>query len=246
MVRTLLIRGLLVGLVAGLVGLLVATLLGEPQITRAIAFERANEVGPPESETFSRTVQATVGLATGVLLFGLALGALFGLAYAYAQGRVGDIGVRATAALVALAGFITVVLVPFAKYPANPPSVGDPATIGRRTGLYFAMLAMSVAVAALAVQLRRALTGRLGAWDASVCAGVAFVAGVAVVMVVLPAVDEVPAGFPAEVLWRFRVGSLATQAAMWATLGLTFGALTARSGRSSREPGVARLDAPRS
>src|SRR4051794_21209857 len=186
MVRSLLIRSLLVGLVAGLVGLVVATLLGEPQIAGAIAFERANEVGPAESETFSRTVQATVGLATGMLLFGLALGALFGLAYAYAQGRLGGLGVRATAALVALAGFITVVLVPFAKYPANPPSVGDPATIGRRTGLYFAMLALSVAVAALAVQLRRALTGRLGAWDAAIAGGVAFVAGVAVIMVVLP------------------------------------------------------------
>jgi len=232
MVRSLLVRGLLVGLIAGLVGFLVAALLGEPQVTRAIAFEQTHAAGA-EPGTFSRTVQATVGLATGMLLFGLALGALFGLAYAFAQGRLG-LGARATTGLVALAGFVTVVLVPFVKYPASPPSVGDPASIGRRTGLYVAMLALSVAVAVLAAQLRRALAPRLGGWDASIAAGAAFVAGVAVLMVLLPSVDEVPSDFPASLLWRFRLASLAVQTAMWATLGLTFGALTERAWRRSR------------
>jgi hypothetical protein len=36
-------------------------------------------------------------------------------------------------------------LVPQIKYRANPPSVGNPDTIGQRTALYFAMLALSVA-----------------------------------------------------------------------------------------------------
>ena len=244
-VRSLLVRGLLAGLLAGLVGLVVATLLGEPQIAQAIAFEQSHAAGEAEPETFSRTVQATAGLATGLLLFGLALGALFGLTYAYAQGRLGGLGVRATAALVALAGFVTVVLVPFAKYPANPPSVGDPATIGRRTGLYFALLALSVALAVLAAQLGRFLAPRLGAWDASIAAGVAFIAAIAVVLVFLPAVEEVPADFPASVLWRFRLASLAVQAAMWATLGLTFGALTERSWRGRRAHGLGPTTTPR-
>jgi predicted cobalt transporter CbtA len=51
---------------------------------------------------------------------------------------------------------------------------------------------------------------------------------VAVVFLLLPGVDEVPAGFPAELLWRFRVGSLATQLALWAAMGLAFGALLER------------------
>ena len=46
--------------------------------------------------------------------------------------------------------------------------------------------------------------------------------------VVLPGVNEVPAGFPAAVLWRFRVASLGIQVVLWTTLGLVFGALTER------------------
>jgi predicted cobalt transporter CbtA len=48
---------------------------------------------------------------------------------------------------------------------------------------------------------------------------------------VLPAVDEVPAGFPVTLMWRFRVASLGIQAVMWATLGILFGWLTERDGK---------------
>ena len=44
-----------------------------------------------------------------------------------------------------------------------------------------------------------------------------------------PAVNEVPGDIAAVVLWRFRLASLGTQAVLWATLGLLFGALTERS-----------------
>ena len=45
----------------------------------------------------------------------------------------------------------------------------------------------------------------------------------------LPAINEVPDGFPAVLLWRFRMASLGMQAVMWATIGLLFGALTERA-----------------
>jgi predicted cobalt transporter CbtA len=64
--------------------------------------------------------------------------------------------------------------------------------------------------------------------DAAVVAGVAFLAIVAVAELVLPAVHETPAGFPADVLWRFRVASLGTTATLWITIGLGFGALAQR------------------
>jgi len=55
--------------------------------------------------------------------------------------------------------------------------------------------------------------------------------------VVSPTVNEVPADFPETVLWRFQLASLGTQLMVWATLGLGFGALTAR--RQRRSAGVA-------
>jgi predicted cobalt transporter CbtA len=52
---------------------------------------------------------------------------------------------------------------------------------------------------------------------------------VAIAGLLLPAVNEVPAQFPAVVLWKFRVASIGAQFIMWATLGLLFGAWTQRA-----------------
>jgi predicted cobalt transporter CbtA len=61
---------------------------------------------------------------------------------------------------------------------------------------------------------------------------------------ILPGIDEVPDGFPAVVLWRFRVASFGMQLLMWATIGLAFGALTERAIKSSpRYPGGNRVQA---
>jgi hypothetical protein len=234
--RTLLIRGMLVGLVAGIVAFLVARLLGEGPVNAAIGFETAHDTAMPSAmpgmqgpELVSRGVQSTIGLATGVVLFAVAMGGLFALAYACVQGRLGRLDARATAALMALAGFTVVYLLPSLKYPANPPSIGNPDTIGRRTALYFtAMVIAAVVVVACGIAGRR-LSRRLGGWDAALTAGAAGVAAVTVAYLALPAVHEIPAGFPADTLWWFRLASLAVQATLWATLGLLFGALTHRA-----------------
>jgi predicted cobalt transporter CbtA len=41
----------------------------------------------------------------------------------------------------------------------------------------------------------------------------------------LPTYTEVPADFPATVLYEFRMASLATQLSLWATIGLALGEL---------------------
>jgi len=40
---------------------------------------------------------------------------------------------------------VALYIVPNLKYPANPPSVGEPETIGMRTGFYFLMMLISIA-----------------------------------------------------------------------------------------------------
>ena len=59
--------------------------------------------------------------------------------------------------LLAVAGFVAIYLVPNLKYPANPPSVGNPETIGMRTALYFVMIAISVAAISVPFRLKRLL-----------------------------------------------------------------------------------------
>jgi hypothetical protein len=223
---------MLCGLAAGLLVFVLARIFGEPNVDGAIGFEEhlAQLAGdPPEPELVSRDVQASWGLFTGVMVYAVALGGLFSLLYAYAWGRMGRIGARASAALLAGASFVAIYLVPFAKYPANPPSVGNPDTIGYRTALYFGMIVIAIVAMVAAVNLGRALHRRWGTWNAAIAGGVAFLVLAAVAYALMPTINEVPEGFPAPLLWQFRTVALAMQLVLWTTLGLSFGWLTERS-----------------
>src|SRR5690242_17042867 len=134
MMGILLTRGMLVGLVAGLLCFGFLKIVGEPQVDRAIAFESHAEAAPhvhthgdttkdaaapkkeePAPELVSRSVQSGIGLFVGVVVYCAAFGGLFALAFAFAHGRLGDFGPRATSALLATAGLIAISIVPGLK-----------------------------------------------------------------------------------------------------------------------------------
>ena len=246
MVRQLLLRGMLAGVLAGLLAFGFAKIFGEPQVDHAIAFEEQMDKAKaqstaatmsmsggmsmsnsetPEPVLVSRAVQAGLGLFTGVVVYGAAFGGLFALVFAYAYGRIGALSARATSALLAGAAFLTLVVVPDLKYPANPPSVGHADTIGQRTGLFLAMILISIAALVIAIVLGRRLTSRLGGWNAGFVGGAVFILLVAIAQISLPAINEVPDQFPAVLLWRFRIASIGLEAILWATIGLVFGIL---------------------
>jgi putative cobalt transporter subunit CbtA len=231
MVRTLLIWGMLVGVVAGLLAFGFAKIFGEPQVDHAIAFEdqldRAKGEAPGP-QLVSREVQSGVGLLTGVLVYGTALGGLFALAFAFAYQRVGRLSARGTAALLAGAGFLSLGLVPQLKYPANPPSVGQLETIGQRSELFFLMILISLAAVVCAVMIAHHLAARYGSWNAALLAAAAFIGIIVVAQLLLPDINEVPDQFPAVVLWRFRIVSLGIQLILWTTFGLLFGGMAER------------------
>ena len=120
------------------------------------------------------------------------------------------------------------ILAPQIKYPANPPAIGMPDTIGERTALYFLMIALSVIAATAAVSTGRQLVHRLGGWNSALLAAGAYLVVVAATMAILPVIDEIPFGFSATTLWSFRLAALGTQIVLWTTLGLVFGALAER------------------
>ena len=256
MVGKLLLRGMLAGIAAGLLTFAFARVAGEPQVNQAIAIEEnagasggaahehehANEAAEqpvdehasaPEhahGELVSRETQAGWGLLTGVVVYGAAFGGLFSLVFAYAYGRVGAMSARALSAWLALGAFVALVIVPNIKYPANTPAVGEPGTIGMRTGLFFLMIAISLAALVFSLQVRRRAALKFGAWNGSIVGGLVFVAIIAAVQTSMPVIDEVPAGFPAALLWKFRVAALGMQAIVWTTIGLLFGAIVERGG----------------
>jgi len=231
MARDLLLRGMLAGVIAGMLAFGVATLLGETQLELAIAFEHAASHGM-EPELVSRETQRGPGLLVACLAIGVALGGILAIAFAFAWQRVGRINAGVLALLLAGIGFIVMVLVPQLKYPANPPAVGSEETVGLRTALYFEMILIGLGALVLAVLVGRMLVARLGVQKAWLIATLAFVLIVGGLQFALPAISEVPEGFPTDVLWRFRLASLCTQFALWAALGTIFGVLAGRSLRA--------------
>jgi len=241
----LLTRGMVAGLIAAVFAFVVAYLVGEGPVDSAIDLEsaaRATAGFPAEPAEVSRTVQSTLGLAVAAVIYGTAVGGLFAIAYAFALGRLGNLSERATALVVALGGFLTVFLLPFLKYPANPPAVGSAETIDRRTGLYLLMVLITVLSGIGAAILARQLEPKLGGWNGTVVA--VAVAGLVVLGAawIMPNVDEVGRDFPATTLWSFRMASIETQFVLWAVLGIAFSALTARAAaprRPRNRPGTA-------
>jgi len=268
--KDLLGRGALCGAIAGLLTFLFGRIFAEPYIQKAIDYETGRDAAlavldhaehaGPESELFSRTVQANIGMGVGMIAFGLGMGALFAVVYVVCLGRVGRVRPRPLALLVAAAGFVGLYLVPFLRYPANPPAVGQADTISQRTGAYLAMVLSSVALLALAVWLGQRLRPRFGTWTASLLAGAAYLVAIGIVMALLPSfgqpgseqfaatASETPLpltdadgairypGFPADVLFYFRLYSLAGQLLLWTAIGLLFAPMADRRLRPVSRP----------
>lgn len=234
MVRTLLVRGMVAGLVAGVLAAVFAWFLGEPSVAGGIGFEEAASAAAgeaPGEELVGRGVQSTLGLFVAFVIYGVAVGGMLAMVYAAAQGRLGRLGVRGTVVAVALVGFLAAILVPFVKYPANPPGSTAGETIGFRTGLFIVLVAASLLLAFGAAVLAKRLAARLGWWNAVLAAAGGYVVLVAVVGFLLPPVAETPADFPAGVLYDFRIASLGGHVVLWTALALVFAALVDRAAR---------------
>jgi predicted cobalt transporter CbtA len=234
MTKDLLWRGMLAGILAAMLATVFAHVYAEPLVDRAIAFEESREAHASghhhdeEEAPVSRETQKGFGLATAVILYGAAVGGIFSLIFAYCYGRIGRIGPRTLALLIAALGFLIIVVVPGLKYPPNPPAVGRGETIQIRTIAYFAMIAISIVALIIAGRVRTALFQRIGAFNAFVAAAAVYLLAIVLAQIGLPLIDEVPADFPATVLWSFRVAAIGMQAILWATLGLSFGRLAER------------------
>jgi predicted cobalt transporter CbtA len=221
-------RGLAAGAAAGVVAAVVIWLVVEPVLRRALALESAEmaHTGHHEEPLLSRGTQVVGGLLTTAVV-GVLFGVVFAVVFARLRHRLPagtDLG---RTVLLAAHGFGVFSLLPAVKYPANPPGVGDPATVTERTLLYVLSILMGLLVVTVVAMVHRAVSGRRlrPAQVVGVDVLVAVVGLVAVLALLPPSPDPIPADVPAELLWDFRLASLAQLASMWATLGLAFGLL---------------------
>ena len=224
-------------LLAALLAALVATawhaVATEPIIDRAIELEEARHGGEHEDEPIVGRGAQRVGLGLALLLYGLSWAFAVGAVFALAQDRLPGATLGRRAALLALAAAWALALLPALTYPANPPGVGDPETIGLRQGLYVVVLVLGVLGTMAAIALGQRLRGRLGssAWPVTL---VAYAAYCAALYATLPPNPD-PTPIPADLLAAFRLRSVLGLLIYWGVFAAAFGFLIDR--RASRAAG---------
>lgn len=166
------------------------------------------------------------GLVLGLALYGSIWALLFGVVYHLTQGWLPASTAWARGLVLAIMGYVAVALLPFLKYPANPPGVGDPDTISYRQGLYVALLALSVIGVWLAAAVARYVQRRGARYLVSWLGALGFIIAFgAIVYAILPANPD-PVHAPEDVLGPFRWLSLAGLTLFWVVLGATFAGLS--------------------
>ncbi|MBW3654021.1 MAG: CbtA family protein [Actinobacteria bacterium] len=246
MVWTLVRRGLVVGALAGLLAGMFAFVFGEPLIQDAIDIENAASAHAGVSALPLAHVGDWVvgrgeqrgGLLLATALYGIAAGGLFSIAFAALRGRGSQRTDWELATRLAGAIFIAVVLVPFIKYPPNPPAVGDPATISDRTTYYLILLVGSALAMFAAARVMWSMRAGAPPWARPLAGAGTFIVVAGGLALALPGVQEVPDGFPAPLIWEFRLSSLGTQAVLWASLGVGFGIASVRAAASRAAVGA--------
>jgi hypothetical protein len=246
MIGSLFVRGLVVGLLAGLLAGGFAFVVGEPQVDHAIALEEAAAANESAGHHHAADAPASAedaplvsrggqkgGLFLALALYGAAVGGVFGLVYAGVRGRVGMLSEPALAIALAGALFVAVVLVPFLKYPANPPAVGDPETIASRTTSYLLMLVVGLVSLGTAAWAARSVRQDAPGMARAIAATAGFLVPTVVAFLAMPTVDEVPTGFPASLLWDFRIAALGTQLVLWCGVGVVFAIMSERAAKRS-------------
>jgi len=275
MEKRLILRGIAAGGLASLLAALFTRIMIEPIIQKSIDFQTAHDnvesairkaaglaALAPGPNIFSRGTQRNVGAPIGLIVFGMAMGALFAVVFVLVQRRHGEkLSPRLTALIIAAGAFLGIYLIPYLKYPANPPGIGHPDTIHARGNLYIGIVAVSILSLIAAFFLARFLASRWGGWNGSIATGIVFIAWMAIVMAIFPAlghlhanvvrfgsqVTETPLplknahgqivfpGFPADLLFKFRLYSVLNQAILWSATGLGFGFLAERMFAPARE-----------
>ncbi len=218
--------GSLAGLVHGGVNLW----LVEPHLDAAIGIENQNLFASGEEEDTEefwnsyhsyRDWQKGGQVLAGVIL-GLAMGSLFGIVFALSRGVLP--GGHDVKKAVILAGimWLVVFFIPFLKYPANPPTVGDAETIGLRTMLYVSFIAISgLGAAGLYQVAKRVKRGK----KATAVGG--YAALMAAAFVLMPGnPDAVTA--PMDLVDGFRTASVLGVSSFWMSVPLILGALWQR------------------
>ena len=227
---------LLSGAFAGLVHGSANLVLVEPYLDEAIGIENQNLFASGEKDDTLefwveyegyRAWQKGGQLLAGVIL-GTSIGSLFGIVFTLSRNSLpGNNNIKKALILAGIMWF-TIYFIPFLKYPANPPTVGDAETVVLRSVLYLSFIAISGFAAVGFYKLSKVYKGKK-----KLVALIGYVVFVSAVFVVMPEnPDEVTA--PIDLVTGFRIMSVLAVSIYWISVGLILGILWNRF-KSNRE-----------
>ncbi len=155
-------------------------------------------------------------LAGGIL--GMAIGSLFGIVYALSRKVLpGKHEIQKTLLLSGMMWF-TIFMIPFLKYPANPPTVGDPETVLLRSILYLSFIAISGLGAVGFYQVYKRLQSK------KITAFIGYAIFISVIFVIMPPNPDVVSA-PMDLVNGFRMMSALSVSVFWLVNALILGAL---------------------
>jgi len=139
----------------------------------------------------------------------MSFGSLFGIIFAFSRKALPEGHDAKKALVLAAIMWFTIFLIPFLKYPANPPTVGDPDTVVLRGILFLSFIAISGFGALGFYRLSKKLQKRK-----KILSIIGYAAFMSIVFALMPTnPDEITA--PIELVNGFRVMSLAAVSVYW-------------------------------
>ncbi|MBA4452610.1 MAG: CbtA family protein [Nitrosopumilaceae archaeon] len=201
--------------------------LVEPYLDEAINIENQNLFASGEEEDTLEFLVEYEGyrewqkggqLLAGVVL-GTSIGALFGIVFALSRNSLpGNNDVKKSLVLAGIM-WVTIYFIPFLKYPANPPTVGDAETVVLRGVLYLSFIAISGFAAVGFYKLSKIFEGKK-----KLIGLVGYAALITAVFIAMPDnPDEVTA--PPDLVEGFRIMSVLGVTSFWITIGFVLGLL---------------------
>ena len=216
-----LISGAFAGLIHGVVNFAIV----EPYLDQAIGIENQNLFASGQEDDTPefwveyegyRIWQKSGQILAGVIL-GTSIGALFGIIFALSRNSLpGNNNIKKALVLAGIMWF-TMYLIPFLKYPANPPTVGDGETVVLRAILYLSFITISGFGAIGFYKLSKKFQNNKK-FVALLGYGV-FISAVFIAMPENP--DEITA--PMNLVNEFRVMSVLGVTSFWISIGVILG-----------------------
>jgi len=217
-----LVSGALAGTIHGMANLAIV----EPYLDEAIGIENQNMFAAGEEEDTPefwveydsyRNWQKGGQILAGAIL-GTSIGALFGIVYALSRGVLPQGNDMKKIFVLAAVMWFSMYIIPFLKYPANPPTVGDGETVVLRAILYLSFIAISGFGVVGFYQVYKRLEK-----NKKFVAFAGYAAFIGIVFVLMPPnPDEITA--PMDLVNGFRAMSVVAVTIFWIALAFIMGA----------------------